>query len=244
MEKEKNIDYLKKDRNSRITFFYFISGFSLLISIIALCGVFVFKGVVVEKESIVLVFVGILATFIVVGNYAQVKSIEQDFSQKVGELKHEFSKEEKVLKHEFSEKVKEMKLEFDKKVLLNQNFSVIQELYKKMVYLISIVEKIVSLPIEKRKDLINNNKESVNAYVNLLSINRPFLPSDVFILFKKIEELLSSYFNNASFITANNESNIEEETRIYDKFKADLKDIFDIREEINELIKNKYYRHE
>ena len=138
MEKEKNIDYLKKDRNSRITFFYFISGFSLLISIIALCGVFVFKGVVVEKESIVLVFVGILATFIVVGNYAQVKSIEQDFSQKVGELKHEFSKEEKVLKHEFSEKVKEMKLEFDKKVLLNQNFSVIQELYKKMVYLIKI----------------------------------------------------------------------------------------------------------
>jgi len=70
--------------------FYWLSGFSFLFSIIALCGAYVYKNIVIVNESIMLIFVGVLATFIVVGNYAQVKDIERkfdDIKSKIHDLK-------------------------------------------------------------------------------------------------------------------------------------------------------------
>lgn len=81
MKNNKNIN--SGDKNRCTTIFYWISGFSLLISIVAFCGAYIFKDLVVEKESIVLIFIGILATFIVVGNYAQVKDIQRGFESKI-----------------------------------------------------------------------------------------------------------------------------------------------------------------
>jgi hypothetical protein len=45
---------------------------------------------VVAKESVVLTFVGILATFVVVGNYFQVKDIERSFDEKVKGIERSF----------------------------------------------------------------------------------------------------------------------------------------------------------
>lgn len=230
MKKDKNID--RNDRYRR-TIFYWVSGFSLFISIIALCGAYIYKGVIIEKESVVLLFVGFLTTFIVIGNYAQVKSIEQDFSQKVGELNHEFS-----------EKVKELKNEFDEKVLLNQTFSVIKELYEKLADLNLITEELISSRNDKRKELVERGKQNTSEYINLLNINRFILPSDIFSMLKKIEELLSNCFNNSKYIHSTNDNDLAAEQRTFDKLIADIARISKIREEIEQLLKDKYFKYE
>ncbi|MDR1221973.1 MAG: hypothetical protein LBL07_03720 [Tannerella sp.] len=61
------------------TIFYWISGASFLFSVIAVCGAFVYKDTVIVDESIVLILVGMLATFVVVGNYVQVKDAKDEF---------------------------------------------------------------------------------------------------------------------------------------------------------------------
>lgn len=173
---------MKKNRNKSTSIVYWVSGFSLLISIIALCGVYVFKGVVVEKESVVLLFVGFLTTFIVIGNYAQVKSIEQDFSQKVGELKHEFS-----------EKIRELNKDFYKKVLLNQTLSIIQELYKKMDDALKNTEPLIRLSQEnaKGKEQLRITKEKIQLYSDFIDVNKIFIHSKIMSLFEGTRDKLN-----------------------------------------------------
>jgi predicted Holliday junction resolvase-like endonuclease len=175
------------------------------------------------------VFVGVLATFVIVGNYAQVKSIEQDFSQKVSELNHEFSK-----------KVKELETEFDKKVFMNQNFQEIKEIYKEMSDSISLVAKLLSVPCEKRKVLSEEGNEHLNGYSTLLTINKFVLPTDLFIIFEEVKGLLSDCFNNNINIASNNEKNIEAEQRIFDKINSDSIKINELKNRIDELLKLKY----
>ncbi|MDR3226739.1 MAG: hypothetical protein LBT56_03610, partial [Prevotellaceae bacterium] len=76
----------KKDEKYISTIFYWISGFSFLFSLIAICGAFFYKNTVLTNESIVLIFVGILATFVVVSNYIQVKSIEDRTEKQINSL--------------------------------------------------------------------------------------------------------------------------------------------------------------
>jgi len=63
-----------------------LSSIAIFISIITLCGVFVCKDIVIVNESIMLIFVGVIATFIVVSNYAQVKSIEDKFEKSIDKI--------------------------------------------------------------------------------------------------------------------------------------------------------------
>ncbi len=219
------------DRNDRYrcTIFYFVSGFSFLISIIALCSACISKSVVIEKESIVLVFIGLLSTFIVVGNFAQVKSIEQDFAKKVDELKKDFS-----------EQANDLKLEFDKKVFINQNFQEIKEIYKEMAESIGLVEKLLSTPNNKRSVLYEEGKKHLNGYSILLKINKFVLPTDLFIMFEEVEGLLSDCFNNNIFITSTNENNMEAEQRIIDKINSASIKINELKSRIDELLKLKY----
>jgi len=229
MGKNKSMD--RKDRIKFTTIFYWVSGVSLLISIIAFCCACISKSVIIEDESLILIFVGILATFVVVGNYAQVKSIEQDFSQKVGELKYEFA-----------EKVKELKHEFDKKVHLNQTILVMKEIYKKMVDSTNIAEELVSRPFNsnEHKELIKRGKENTKEYINQLNINRFILPEEVFSLFKEIGELfINNCFGNSIYITSINDNNIEEEDKKLKKLTTALTRIQEIHNSIDELFKHK-----
>ncbi len=64
--------------------------FLYLIIAILILGIFLFRFIPqitdTNDVSLVLAFVGILATFIVVGNYAQVKDIEKKFDDKVKDI--------------------------------------------------------------------------------------------------------------------------------------------------------------
>jgi hypothetical protein len=90
----------EKNKSSKerclFTAFYWVSGASFLFSIIAICGAFVFKNTVIVDESIVLIFVGIVATFVVVGNYAQVKDIENKFNKETEGIKDYVQRELKI----------------------------------------------------------------------------------------------------------------------------------------------------
>jgi len=102
------------------TIFFWVSGFSALLSVIAICGIFISKNVVIVNESIVLIFVGILATFVVVSNYAQVKDIERKFEEKAGEIESKFDEKTKKINDEFNTKVDSIigiKKDIDKKIV-------------------------------------------------------------------------------------------------------------------------------
>jgi hypothetical protein len=100
------VDKLEKMFSRKQTIVW-VSGFSVLVSIIALCGAFIFKNTVIVEESIVLVFVGALATFVVVGNYMQVQDVKREFGGKVWEVKTE----QEVLRSEFKNAINAAKLE-------------------------------------------------------------------------------------------------------------------------------------
>lgn len=62
---------------------YWISGSAILLSIISLSANFIDNSIIVSDQSIVLIFIGILATFVVIGNYMQVKETENRFKEKL-----------------------------------------------------------------------------------------------------------------------------------------------------------------
>jgi uncharacterized protein YdcH (DUF465 family) len=95
-----------KDKPYPKTIFFWVSGFSLLFSLIAVCGAFVYKDTVLVEESIVLILVGALATFVVVGNYIQTQGIEREFYKKIEASKIVFESEIKDLKGKFEENIK------------------------------------------------------------------------------------------------------------------------------------------
>jgi len=97
-----DIDKLKIKQNPK-TIFFWVSGFSALFSIVALCGSFIYKDTVILNESIVLIFVGILATFVVVSNYIQVNSIEKKFDEKIKEVDEKFDRKAKAIEEKFND---------------------------------------------------------------------------------------------------------------------------------------------
>lgn len=120
---QKNVDGLSKEvvdlrkmqdkltqKLNRKPIFFWVSVASALISIIALCGAFVYKDTVINEESIVLITVGILATFVVVSNYMQVLEIKREFEMKVGGVESKMN----VFRSEFAEKIADIKGELAK----------------------------------------------------------------------------------------------------------------------------------
>ena len=77
---------------------WWLSGFSILISVIAFCAAAVSEKIVVYNSSIILTFIGILSTFIVIGNYIQIKQAED----KVESLKKEMNTEIPLLREKIA----------------------------------------------------------------------------------------------------------------------------------------------
>jgi len=61
------------------------------------------------NTAIILAFVGILATFVVVSNYAQLKDIENKFDKKIKEVQSKIDKNDEVLKETKSMEYREFK---------------------------------------------------------------------------------------------------------------------------------------
>ncbi len=69
---------------------YWILGFSILVNIISLAFHFFNRSIICSDQSIVLVFIGILATFIVIGNYTQVKNLENEFTKTINNIETKY----------------------------------------------------------------------------------------------------------------------------------------------------------
>jgi hypothetical protein len=68
-------------------FVFFLFGFSVLFSLSSIC--LHVSNVIITSESIVLTFIGVLATFIVIGNYSQVTDIRNDTFTQIKNYKDE-----------------------------------------------------------------------------------------------------------------------------------------------------------
>jgi NADH:ubiquinone oxidoreductase subunit 3 (subunit A) len=99
----KTTDFGKKPPKNRNNWFcrLFKNHWFLIVILIVLLAVDICLKIspnVITKESIVLTFVGILATFVVVGNYFQVKEIEKKFDDKTNGLDSKINSNINVLK--------------------------------------------------------------------------------------------------------------------------------------------------
>jgi len=82
----------------------------LLIFMVAIAIRVTISPSVIENDTLVITFVGILATFVVVGNYMQVKEIKDEFNSKAEGLKSSFEEKYKNEISSISKKVDEMKV--------------------------------------------------------------------------------------------------------------------------------------
>ena len=76
---------------------YWIVGIVIILLGIDICCHIKSGVIVFESDHIILTFVGILATFVVVGNYAQVKEIESKVNTKVNNIDSNISKIENIV---------------------------------------------------------------------------------------------------------------------------------------------------
>ncbi|MDR2407952.1 MAG: hypothetical protein LBE13_07565 [Bacteroidales bacterium] len=107
---KKKEDGKKSPQNIKDKFYKILSQYFLLGLIIILLGfIFASKFEYFEyKENyvgLILAFVGILATFIVVSNYAQVKEAKDEFSTKVKEAEKKFDEKKEEIEVAFNRKI-------------------------------------------------------------------------------------------------------------------------------------------
>jgi hypothetical protein len=119
IQKAKELEKLIKDKS----FLYYIKTFIRILSSsnwflftisIILLGSSVWLNIshiIIDNQNIVLGFIGIIATFVVVGNYFQVKEIEGKFESKTKEIERQFEK--KV--EDIETKTKEIEGKFESK---------------------------------------------------------------------------------------------------------------------------------
>ncbi len=114
---------------------YWILGFSILVNIISLAFHFLNRSIICSDQSIVLVFIGILATFIVIGNYAQVKNLENEFKKTINDIEKKYEQLYRAtntqINLDFIEKIDEQLHQFTKtpnKDTLSHLFSMIGQI--------------------------------------------------------------------------------------------------------------------
>jgi hypothetical protein len=86
MTLKKDMDFTRCSRKFEIVFNKILSQYIPLGLIIILLGIDIcmhISDTVIKDDHIILVFVGILATFVVISNYAQVKDVKYEFSKQI-----------------------------------------------------------------------------------------------------------------------------------------------------------------
>jgi flagellar basal body-associated protein FliL len=139
---------------------------------LAVCAYQWFGFNVIEAQDIVLTLVGILATFVVISNYAQVQTIKQDFEKNISDIERNCKKlieeNEQKLANEINEIEKRLK---DKLVLSNKIDSYMP---KFNAYRALIDAVFMSVDLWKAKDVIkqynffksSNKKEELKQLAN------------------------------------------------------------------------------
>lgn len=83
---------------------YWLAGIAIILLIFSI-GIH-FKSIEYYDSALMLGFIGILATFIVVGNYAQVMTIRDDSKETIRETKDEISKAIEEMRADFDNRIK------------------------------------------------------------------------------------------------------------------------------------------
>ncbi|MDR1340134.1 MAG: hypothetical protein LBK58_08800 [Prevotellaceae bacterium] len=167
---EKQIEELNKQISKLTgikTIFYWVSGFSFLLSIIAICGAFVFKNTVIVEESIVLISVGILATFVVVSQYIQVKEVKDEIAE-VRSTEKETEKTIANINAEIKQKIRELYSTSEIQMLVGDVYSEVNVKQAIIHYLLALEymfdetdEMGTEIVISQLNELLKNKKDEV-----------------------------------------------------------------------------------
>lgn len=177
---------------------FFVVGF---VCIGITIGCFIDERVVINNESIVLVFVGILATFVVVGNYAQVLTIKNDFSKNIEELSKEFSL-----------KIQEIK-KYDLITDYMKNNKIQEQVYQ---YKINIKTSIKEL-----RDQYDRIKHLENISISHALTN----DTDAILLIEEAEKFYNDYSKNSIIKTYEDDRVLKEFKMELDKYRKQIDDI-------------------
>lgn len=116
------------------------------------------KFEVVDNDRIILTLVGILATFVVISNYMQVKEVKDEFSSQV-----------KVVKDEFSSKISEFQLQVEEvKDKFNLHEQNVKNKIEKIENSLKNVENNVT---EKLKIFFEDYEDVVDLKINISQVN-------------------------------------------------------------------------
>lgn len=135
--------------------------------------------VVITDTTIVLAFMGGLATFVVIGNYIQVQNIKNEFEAKVVEMKKEFEKQVVEMKKEVEEKIKELKKQGDR---LEKDIKENKDEYEKNVRIIK----------RERKDFLKFSPRMNDLLVIIEKYNDKEPISNNFDVFKEIRDKIKN----------------------------------------------------
>lgn len=114
------------------------------------------------QTGVVLTFIGILATFVVISNYAQMQEMKRDFAAKVDEIEKNADAnitEIKKYQAEFIKKQKEIE---------NQRATLNEMKWRIVVNNVRVLEQCADLNYEKSDIFIKNNLLAVLCYIDFL----------------------------------------------------------------------------
>ncbi len=132
--------------------------------------------ITVSNESIVLTFIGILTTFVVVSNYAQVKDVQSQFEQKVIDINLANRAQIEKLESEFNDKSSELFERFEQheksinvihSKILNDYFDNLVD-SKEYTKTFNLLRTILFLEIKLKSNRVDNFIKIMNENLNVI----------------------------------------------------------------------------
>ena len=101
----------KEEKQSKCSFW--MSAIALASSFLLAVAFFVDTRVVVSDQSLIISFIGILVTFIVIGNYAQVQDVKREFEKQTQIAKKEYDEKLQNIEKGFNERMEDKIDDYD-----------------------------------------------------------------------------------------------------------------------------------
>ena len=175
-----------------------IIGGAMVFWILAVCAFEFFNFGIIDAQGIVLVLIGILATFVVVSNYAQVLTIKQDFENKITEIEQNCKKQIETNTIDIEKRLKN-------KLILSNRIDAFMPKFNAYRKLIN--EVFTNVDFWKNKDVINqyNFLSLYDAYKFISDGYRKDVTSESIHRIPKVSEI-EQYKTNANWIWYTNTS--------------------------------------
>lgn len=202
--------------------------------IILILGIILFNSIPVISNpndiSLVLSFVGILATFIVVGNYLQVKEVEKKFDEAV-------LKQNKAVYQEIYSKMKDLNIviEYLQNTTKEKNSNNNLEIMNISRVLMEVNKSLGRDEYNKEEILLPEILSVTNS--KLLYLEK-FIGDNEFELKDSWMVILNNYIEQCTEITVREQSRLSEKFDIYNKQKEEYKQIITSIDEYTDSFRN------